>query len=87
MDDLFSMDDGLKDDRSLAALLQAQEAHEEELSAQAQVGRREKGVHQARDRQRRAEPACVARPEWCDFGLGGSVVAPLIGTTSPASAD
>lgn len=54
MHDLFSTDDGLKDDRSLAVLQQAQEAHEEELYAKALVGKREKGVQQARDHQRRA---------------------------------
>jgi hypothetical protein len=44
MHDLFSTDNGLKDDRSLAVLLQAQRAHEKELSAKAQGGRREKEV-------------------------------------------
>jgi hypothetical protein len=70
MHDLFSTDDGLKVDRSQAALLQAQEALEKELSAQEQVGRREQRVQQ-RDQQRRAQLACVAQPEQYDAGLGG----------------
>jgi hypothetical protein len=75
--DLVSTDDGQKGDRNRAALPQVQEASEEELSPLEEVEEREKRVQQARDRLRRAEPACVARPERYGAGLvGGDVVKP-----------
>lgn len=70
--DLFSKDDGQKDDRNQAALPRARQ---EEMAAEKQGGGRKGELQEARVHQRRPQTARVEPPEMCDVESVGDDVA------------